>query len=87
MEGGGLEIADDEVGAGVDGAAVSFGEVIEDGDGVVGVEELFDADAADVAGAAGDEDVHVRRGLDEGWDEVTRCLGGETGWGSREIVR
>ena len=75
--GGGLEIADDEVGAGVDGAAVSFGEVIEDGDGVVGVEELFDADAADVAGAAGDEDVHVseragRGEMDEGYSVGSR---------------
>jgi hypothetical protein len=37
---------------------MAFGQVVKDGDRVPGIEELFDVDAADVAGAASDEDVH-----------------------------
>ena len=54
-----VEVADDESGAGVDGPAVAFGEVVEDRDLMATVEELFDADAADVAGTPGDENIHV----------------------------
>ncbi len=54
-----VEVALDESGAGIDGEAVALGEVVEDRDGVAAVEELLDADAADVARAPGDENVHV----------------------------
>ena len=56
---GRVEIADDERGAGIDGEAVALGEIVEHRDAVAAVEELFDADAADVARAAGDENIHV----------------------------
>ena len=53
-----LKVAGDERGARIHSGAVAFGEVVEDGDGVAGVDEVFDADAADVSGSAGDEDFH-----------------------------
>ena len=40
----------------VDGEPVPLGEVVKDGHGVAGIQELLDADAADVAGSAGDQD-------------------------------
>jgi hypothetical protein len=43
---------------GIDREPVPLGEVIENRDGVSGIEELLDANAADVSGAAGDEKVH-----------------------------
>ncbi len=50
-----LEIALDQRSARIDGAAMALGEVVENGDVVALVEELLDADAADVSGSAGDE--------------------------------
>ena len=37
---------------------MAFGEIVEDRDRMAGFEKLLDANAADIAGAAGDEDVH-----------------------------
>ena len=54
-----VEVALEESGAGIDGAAVALGEIVENRDAEATVEELFDADAADVASASGDENVHV----------------------------
>ena len=54
-----VEVARHERGAGIDRPAVAFGEVVEDGDLVATIEELFDADAADVTGPPRDKDVHV----------------------------
>ena len=61
-----LEVADDECCARIHGGAVAFGEVVKDGDGVPGIDEIFDADAADVAGSAGDQDVHGKKATPPG---------------------
>src|SRR6185436_14620979 len=58
-----LEVADDEFRPRVHGGRMAFGEVVKDRDGVAGVDQLFDADAADVAGTAGDEDFHGTHSL------------------------
>ena len=42
----------------MDGAAVALVEVVEDDDLLAAGDELFDDDAADVPGAAGDENFH-----------------------------
>jgi hypothetical protein len=66
-----VEIAEDEPGAFIYGGAVAFGEVVEDGDRVAGVEEFLHADGSDVAGTAGDEDIHG----DWGWFSLVRIAG------------
>ena len=57
----GAALAED--GTRVDRAAVPAREVVEHDDRLPAVEELLDERAADVAGAAGDEDRHVSRDL------------------------
>ena len=52
------QVGDDEVGRRRDRRAVAVAEVVEDGNPVAGVRQLFDDHAADVAGATGDENVH-----------------------------
>ena len=52
------QIADDELRARVDGLAVPQFETVEDHDLVARVQQVLRGDAADVAGAAGDEYFH-----------------------------
>ena len=47
-----------EFGARIHGSAVAFAEVIEDNNIVAKVQELLDANAADVAGSACDKNFH-----------------------------
>ena len=47
---------------------MALGEIIENGDAMAGVEQLFDADAANIAGTAGDEDVHEERPRPKGFE-------------------
>ena len=54
-----LQVAENEARAGIDRFAVPFGEVVEHGDFVSLIEHLLHANAADVAGAAGDENLHT----------------------------
>ena len=53
-----LQVALDEFGARIERLAVALGQVVEDRDLVAGLEQLLHANAADVAGAAGDEYFH-----------------------------
>ena len=59
------EVAFDEFGARVEREAVALGEVVENGDLMAGVEEFLRANTADVACAAGNENVHgeIENGL------------------------
>jgi hypothetical protein len=54
------EVALDETRGGVDGGAMTLGQVVEDGHRVPRLDELADGVATDVAGAPGDEDLHRR---------------------------
>jgi hypothetical protein len=52
------QISDNQFRTGVDSPSMSFSQIVEDGDGMPGIDDLLDANAADVPGAAGQEDVH-----------------------------
>jgi hypothetical protein len=56
-QGGVGEIADHKAGVGRDGGAVAAGEVIENGDLKIVLQEEADGGPADVASATGDQDV------------------------------
>src|SRR5258705_7889426 len=56
--GGILEGAMDQEGEGRHGISVTGGEIVEDQDRVTRADQLLDDDAADVARAPDDEDVH-----------------------------
>src|SRR5712672_953448 len=60
VEGGGVaEVGLVKGGLRGDGGAMAFGEIVEGDDRDAGGEQELRADAADVAGGAGDEDLHV----------------------------
>jgi hypothetical protein len=54
-----LKVAEDERHAGIDCLAMPFGKVVEHGHFMALVEHLLHADAADIAGPAGDENLHM----------------------------
>src|SRR5207245_2739236 len=56
-----LQIAFDKFGAGIDCAAVPFSQVIENRDAVAFIKQLLGANAANIAGASGNEDLHSRQ--------------------------
>ena len=54
-------------GAGINGGTVTLAEIIKDSHRVTCLQELFHADAADVAGSAGDQDrLHGRDAIHRG---------------------
>ena len=58
-DGGGVAVAADFERRGRrHGGAMAGREVVEDGDGVAGLQKGFHRDRSDVAGAAGNQDVH-----------------------------
>src|SRR5207302_7426790 len=61
-----LQIAFDEVGTPINRAAMSFGEIIEDGELVPLIEQLLRANAPDIAGASDDENFHSRESRETG---------------------
>ena len=54
------QVALDERGARIERQAMALGQVVEDGDLMAGVDQLLGANAADVARAARDENMHAR---------------------------
>ena len=54
-----FEIALNELGAGVERAAMAFAQIIKDRDGVTFIEQKLGADASDVAGATDNENFHA----------------------------
>src|SRR6266487_1358914 len=60
------QIALKKFGALIDGAAMSFAEIIENGDRMLFVEKQLRANAADVSGAANNENFHSRKGREAG---------------------
>ena len=54
-----FRLAEDEFRARIHRRAMTFGEIVIDRDLVPGVEQFFGADGTDVAGAAGDKNVHA----------------------------
>ena len=60
IDGGGVaQVAADEMRTGLDGGLVPLLEIVEDEDRVAAPKEDLRGDAANVAGAAGDEDFHA----------------------------
>src|SRR5579862_7366955 len=59
------EIANDQSRPGIDRLAVALGQIIEYGDLVIEIEQLLDTNAANVSGAAGNEDIHYVEGPTE----------------------
>ena len=53
------QVAADELGPRGDGVGVPGGQVVEHHDAVAGLQEVGGDDTADVAGAAGDEQLHA----------------------------
>src|SRR4051812_13205030 len=53
-----IQIAFDKLGASIDRGSMAFGKVIEDGHRVSLIKEQLGAHAADVAGAANDQNLH-----------------------------
>jgi hypothetical protein len=53
-----LQVSENEFGTGIDGFAMTFSEVIENRDFMAAIEQLLHTNTADVAGAAGDENLH-----------------------------
>ena len=63
----------DEGGRWVNGAAVALVKIVKDDDLLAASDELFDDDATDVAGAAGDENFHRGSPSATDYTDFTDC--------------